>query len=222
MSELYAQVASRYGRVVSGERIEQHFRDIWDRPSAAVQEGHPAATDASDRAWWRQLVWEAFSREGGVDSFEPFFTEAYEQFYDPAVWRIYPEVPSALSRFSAAGCRLAVVSNWSSRLEPMLIKMEIRDAFELVVASAVHGAAKPDPRIFDAALKRMGVRPDEAVHVGDSVKSDVHGALRSGIQAVWLCRDQSSEVSRSEMEKLTKRGVFVARDLDEAATLVLC
>jgi len=53
------------------------------------------------------------------------------------------------------------------------------------------GYVKPDPRLFMAALEELGVEPGKAVHVGDSVKSDVLGARNAGMKTVWLkTRDQ--------------------------------
>ncbi len=54
------------------------------------------------------------------------------------------------------------------------------------MASTDIDAGKPDRRIFDHALKLLGVPANEAWHVGDSLASDVAGALNSGLQAaVW-------------------------------------
>ena len=58
---------------------------------------------------------------------------------------------------------------------------------ELVVSEEV-GVAKPDARIFAAALSRLGGTPDEAVMIGDSWSSDILGATEMGIRAIWLNR----------------------------------
>ena len=58
---------------------------------------------------------------------------------------------------------------------------------ELVVSEEV-GVAKPDARVFEAALSRLGGTPDEAVMIGDSWSSDILGATGLGIRAIWLNR----------------------------------
>ena len=50
------------------------------------------------------------------------------------------------------------------------------------------GVAKPDARVFEAALSRLGGTPDEAVMIGDSWSSDIVGATGLGIRAIWLNR----------------------------------
>lgn len=47
---------------------------------------------------------------------------------------------------------------------------------------------KPRKEIFELALKTTGLKPDEVVHIGDSVTSDVNGATTAGIPAIWLNR----------------------------------
>lgn len=45
---------------------------------------------------------------------------------------------------------------------------------------------KPDSRVFEKALKELMVRPEETVHVGDLLRTDVAGAKNMGMKAVWL------------------------------------
>jgi 2-haloacid dehalogenase/putative hydrolase of the HAD superfamily len=47
---------------------------------------------------------------------------------------------------------------------------------------------KPHPGIFEAALDRTGWRRDRVIHVGDSLHSDVGGAVAAGVRSVWVNR----------------------------------
>ncbi|MEE9172623.1 MAG: HAD-IA family hydrolase, partial [candidate division NC10 bacterium] len=58
--------------------------------------------------------------------------------------------------------------------------------------SDVVGIRKPDPKIFHLTLEPLGVSPDHALHVGDNLSTDIHGARGVGMWAVHL---GSSEVS---------------------------
>jgi FMN phosphatase YigB (HAD superfamily) len=55
-----------------------------------------------------------------------------------------------------------------------------------VIDSVVVGSAKPDPRIFEAALAHAGVAPCDAIHVGDMLSTDVAGAQAVGIAPIHL------------------------------------
>jgi len=47
---------------------------------------------------------------------------------------------------------------------------------------------KPEPFIFDEALKRAGCQPHQAIYIGDSLLHDIVGANNSGIHSIWLNR----------------------------------
>lgn len=62
----------------------------------------------------------------------------------------------------------------------------LRDLVDFVLISEEFGAAKPDRRIFDAALYLAGVPASEAVFIGDSPDHDIAGAHAAGIPSVWI------------------------------------
>ncbi len=99
----------------------------------------------------------------------------YARCTDPAEWTVYPDTVAVLNGLRANGIRTAVVSNiaWDIR---SVIHAAGTDADEFVLSFEV-GAAKPDRRIFDAALARLGVDAAEAIMVGDSEEND--GAARA-------------------------------------------
>ena len=85
-------------------------------------------------------------------------------------------------RAAPRGIAIVIVTNSDGRAEENLAGCGF--AGLPVIDSAVVGAAKPDPRIFHAALARAGVAPDEAVHVGDTLANDVAGARAAGITPI--------------------------------------
>ena len=69
-----------------------------------------------------------------------------------------------------------------------MVSLGIRDYFDFAVISGLTGYEKPEPEIFHAALSAAAVPPEEAIHVGDSLRDDVAGAQAVGIRAVHLDR----------------------------------
>jgi putative hydrolase of the HAD superfamily len=100
--------------------------------------------------------------------------------------RIGAGVRESLVRLRGAGLKLAVVSNSEGTIEQMLIEVGLRELLDAVVDSTVVGAIKPDPRIFQIALDRLGVSPADALMVGDSPSADVAGAQALQIRAALL------------------------------------
>jgi putative hydrolase of the HAD superfamily len=100
----------------------------------------------------------------------------------------WEDAAPALAQLRAAGLRLVVVSNWDCSLPEVLDGIGLGPLVDAVVMSAVVGAAKPDARIFQAALELAGCAPGEAVHVGDSPEDDQMGAIGAGLRGLLLDR----------------------------------
>ncbi len=222
VGHIYAEVASRYGSVADGEQLQQRFQLVWENRSATIPGSASVATPEEERTWWREVVWEVFEPESGIKHFDRFFTELHELFAQPQLWRLYPEVPGTLRRLREAGLKLAIVSNWDSRLEKLCRSIGIDEPFDCIVASAVAGSSKPSPKIFELALAKLGVSPEEAMHVGDSWRDDVWGAFQLGLTPVWLRRQWlKGEEGEEERPVIEGHRVMVAASLDEAVGLVI-
>ncbi|MFB0558394.1 MAG: HAD family hydrolase [Candidatus Bathyarchaeia archaeon] len=103
----------------------------------------------------------------------------------------YPCVEEVLEKLSERYV-LAVISNTMSDQPRLILEQTYLDRyFELVVCSRELGIRKPNPRIFEFVLDRLGVEPGEAIHVGDSVEADMMGALNAGVRPVWIKNQQS-------------------------------
>ena len=100
----------------------------------------------------------------------------------------YPETIPVLSWLKENGYIVGIISNISPQLPIYLEMIGVASTVDFAISSGAFGAAKPDPRIFEEALRQGRVRAEEAVHVGDSVKADVHGAESIGIQPVLVDR----------------------------------
>lgn len=200
VGEIYSEVAARYGCEVNAGLIESQFREEWTRrdrnpslsgpplptlPDVAVGTGR---SGQEERQWWYDLVKDVFSKFGGVNNYESFFSELYDIFARPEYWQIFPEVEEVIRGLKEEGLVLGVVSNWDSRLIPLCEKLGLGRFFNFVLASGLVGSSKPDIGIFQEALKRSGVEPREALHVGDSLKDDVEGPMKLGIQAILVDR----------------------------------
>lgn len=81
--------------------------------------------------------------------------------------------------------QLGLISNGNSYPE----RCGPEGRFQFVVFSQDYGVEKPNPRLFEIAMKQAGCTASQLVHVGDSLENDAAGARRAGAWSVWLNRE---------------------------------
>ena len=161
---------------------------------AEVAEGFLAGRERwggpdGETGFWRRFVSAVFRRAGGGDLPDGLLEELVVHFADERHWAVFPEVERTLLHLRDLGYRIAVVSNWDSTLPSLLSRLGLDRLLDEVVVSALVGSSKPAPAIFEEALCRVGVSAEEALHVGDSLLEDYHGARRAGLAALLVDRD---------------------------------
>ena len=102
-------------------------------------------------------------------------------------FELYDDVLPVLEELRRHRLKLGLVSNTSRDL-PEFVAHHRLDV-DAMVASGAHGWTKPHRSIFEAALRELGARPEEAAMVGDSPQDDVEGAQALGMRAFLLDRD---------------------------------
>jgi putative hydrolase of the HAD superfamily len=143
---------------------------------------------ATQRSFWvgfyRQVLADLGHRDDGMRVAEALFAA----FSDPAGYRLFDDVRPALDALAGRGVTLGVVSNFEPWLEDILTLQGIDHLFATVAISGKLGVAKPDPEIFQVALKEAGAEPEATVHVGDQPVNDVAAARAVGITPVLIDR----------------------------------
>ena len=189
VGETYARIARDMGASLSPAALDAAFRDVFpSMPAMAFPDLDEHALPDAERAWWRELVERVVRHAGGVSEFDAYFEALFRHYASGSAWRAYPEAHRVLKSVRARGLRVGVVSNFDSRLPPILRELGIECLVDRVIYSTGCGAAKPDLRIFQHAMHALGSTPQTTLHVGDSLHADYHGASGAGMTAVHLNR----------------------------------
>jgi putative hydrolase of the HAD superfamily len=110
----------------------------------------------------------------------------------PQGLRAFPDVPEVLPVLQSHGVALGIITNSSQPMSLRDLELEgvgLLGLFPTCRLSAVDvGYLKPHRNIFERALKILGVRPEEAVFVGDNLEADVGGAQEAGMYGVLRVR----------------------------------
>lgn len=174
----YARLAAPFGVTRPPEEIGRRFK-------AAMRAPWPGPRQRGDgRRFWRFVVSEA---TGSADP--ALFEAAYAHFASAEAWRVNPGVLQALTTLRASGLKLAVLSNWDTRLPGTLAALGLRLAVDRVVCSGALGVEKPHRAAFWVTCGLLGVAPQEALHVGDDPDADAAGAEAAGLHVALLGRE---------------------------------
>lgn len=184
---VYARVLGSLGIHRSAEEIEKALRAHWGRINAALTPGvdRYGLYPGGEEEYWRRFV------EGTLG--DPALaaravTPLRDAFRDPAAWLVFDDTVPTLRALSEMNVKLGVVSNWDSRLRPLLDSLGLTRWFDTIVVSCEEGIEKPDPRLFLRAVERLGGTPERTLHVGDVPELDEAGATAAGIASVLVDR----------------------------------
>ena len=135
-----------------------------------------------DFRFLRKKVLEILASDAGYSSelVDPAF-----QVFDDARNEVdlFPDVLPVLEHLYA-NFTVVAVTNGNANLKTI----GIRHLFHHVVTAAGAGAAKPARRIFDVAISKAGVSPEEILHVGDHPEIDIDGGRQAGLRTAWINR----------------------------------
>ena len=188
VGSIYAEVARSFGLDITEQEIERSFKELWNKTAPLVSnEGH-RLTYEKERDWWKYLVREVFHLHLDSMDFERFFDTLYQRFAEADCWRVYEDVHAVLVELQNRGLKLAIISNWDSRLPALCDQLGITSFFETVVVSAIVGYEKPHPTIFQIALQETGLEPEQVLYIGDDPYLDYQAARKIGIHALHLDR----------------------------------
>ncbi len=221
VGEVYVAYAEKYGVPQTSDMlaaVNGAFRRAFhDAPAPVFAVNDPIEVKRCERLWWFDIVHAVFYRVGMFEGFDEYFDEVYEGFNGSRHWTLYPETVEVLGVLRSRGHELGIISNFDTRLFNVLRGLALLDHFDTVTISTLARAAKPSPRVFEAALEKHAVDPDEAVHVGDSRVEDAEAAVAAKLIGVWLDREGRAQegsgpgyaghriTSLSELPKLLDR-----------------
>ena len=153
-------------------------------------------------SWWRNYLLGYVAACGvGQDQAQLLATEMAQEIRGHAWVHVGLGAMDGLRAVAALGLPMGVVSNSDGSVEGDLRRLGVcyvpaatdglnpsaGVAMGVILDSAVVGVAKPDPAIFRIALDALGLPADRSVlHVGDSLRYDVAGALAAGLQPVHM------------------------------------
>ena len=131
--------------------------------------------------------------------------------WDNSLEKLYDAAYSVLSELHGK-YKLGIIANQSLGTQERIDNWGIGHYFDVVVASAEAGVAKPDPGIFTMALQKADCKPGEAVMIGDRLDNDIFPAKKLGMKTIWV--RQGYAIYQS-IEDESKRPDHIVDSIDE-------
>jgi HAD superfamily hydrolase (TIGR01509 family) len=179
--EGYVRVGRRHGLSLDPAR-----HDSARRAALATLERHPELDH--DEELWVLFTERIIVGMGGTGATHPAAVEMTRAWEEAAHFDLYPDVAATLDALRASDLLIGLLSNTARDLDAFVAHHGL--VVDAALTSRVHGKTKPHEAIFRDVLARLGVRPQEAVMVGDSVEDDVAGAHAVGMRALLVDRDR--------------------------------
>ncbi|WRH68655.1 MAG: HAD family hydrolase [Planktothrix sp. GU0601_MAG3] len=206
VGEAYRIVAEQFGVNAEAEILDKVFFNCFlAAPSMAFPGVDPSEIPSLEFEWWKAIAEQTFKTLGlynDFTDFSAFFQALYGYFETEKPWFVYPDVLPRLKSWQAQGIELGVLSNFDSRLYPVLDALNLAEFFQTVTISTEAGAAKPSAEIFQIALNKHQCSPPEAWHIGDSFKADYQGSKALGIRGFLVHREELPKGIVDEFESL--------------------
>lgn len=115
--------------------------------------------------------------------------ELYEKYWGYMLdnMQLTEGVDILFKRLRQSGIKIAICTDLTTHIQHRkLRKLHIADCVDVFVSSEEADVEKPDIKMFNMAIDKLGVQPKEALYVGDSYEKDVVGAQNAGISSVWF------------------------------------
>lgn len=180
VGEIYHAIAKRYGSIATPSEIQESFTRHFPHSGPL--------SSTTEKQWWKDLVFRVFADVGMLENFDSFFDEVYDLFRDSRGWMLFPETRQTLEELRRNHLKLGVISNFDSRLYSVLKDLGIASLFDAVTICSEVGFAKPQPQIFHAALRALGVTAERTLFTGDSLIDDFQAGEGAGLTTYLLDR----------------------------------
>ena len=180
-----AELARRFLLDLDPDNLRHAYFEVLDdldtRPN-------PAGREAGVLDFWQKTLSRAAGKMVDLDTARKFNTALHE--VERPV-RLYSDVRRCLDTLRAERRALGVLSNSSSEagVRRLLDRVGILDYFASILSSGTEGVEKPNPEIFLRAVRRLALRPEEVVYVGNLAHTDAKAASSAGLHGLWLNRE---------------------------------
>lgn len=191
---VYSACFSKLGFTAPEATWKTAFRETFSTTSDPSYPKHGNGEDI-EKDWWRELVRRSASAAGihpDPETMEQVFNELFDYYAEGTSWKLFPETESTLEALRSTDTRLAITSNFDSRIHRVLKELRITHHFDHILTSADVRARKPSPLILEKLLNITSSSPSDCCLAGDSITADKGAAEAVGMPFYHIHRPDRS------------------------------
>lgn len=199
--EMYRRIIKNHTRI---ETTTKEMTLVWNEILAEAEKAAEMEIDSQTPI----LAWDGFNAKillklgyAGEDFEQKGEELRLESWTNPENFRLYSDVIETLEKLREQNILIGCVSNEAEELNNFFTHFGIEKYFSCVTISEVEGCEKPNPKIFNIALEKLGLHPEEVIFVGDSLISDYEGSKQVGMLPVLI--DRENEISDNTIVKIS-------------------
>ena len=186
--ELFTDHVISLGLPITGE--DRHRAAIWEHyyfANSPEIKADKEKFDGQDEDFWHFFAHRRLAALGCpsplVSEYGHKVSEYMRESYEPDIL-VPEEIFTTLPKLLALGKKLGVVSNRDKPYQDEIEGLGMRNYFDFSLAAGEVNSWKPEPGIFEHAVKMAGTKPEQTLYIGDNYFADVIGARRAGLQPV--------------------------------------
>lgn len=197
-----------YHRILTSSKINRSIEEI--------REALVKAQKDSERLKYEQLFgkipYEEYwnKRDGlllrhlGLPLDRKLLKKIQTRWFDYAECPLFPDVKPVLSKLRERGLKMGIISTgYEQDIDAITQKTGLqKDLFDVIVGADTLKKTKPDPEVFKYALKKLKVKPQETLFVGDEIDADYRGAENAGIHALLIQRTENKTSQTSDLSTI--------------------
>jgi len=160
---------------------------------------------------WKDKVYKQMVNEFNIGEipWERLLQDYISEFYNSCI--PFSNLVSTIESLKEKSIRLGLITNGKGQFQMANIRaLQIEDYFDTIVISEWEGIKKPNPEIFQKALRELGVSANESMYVGDHPENDVIASMTIGMVGIWKKDNQWDQVEAD----------FIIDDLKELLLII--
>lgn len=190
---MYQRIFKKHGFNARPREIKKVFSAVWNEygDNKISEDSKNHHNEKNIEEWWFNFHFKMLKKLGlrNKDVAEIINRDISNQFYgNHQIHRMYNDAKKILPFLKKHKIKLALATNGYKSTNQIIKHFKLNRYFDYISVSSDIGISKPDPKLYHFIAKKLSLKPEEILCVGDSYPTDIIGARNAGCGAAIVDR----------------------------------